>query len=37
MQINAVIPPGIQPSNAVPVFVTVGNLYSQYGVTIAVR
>jgi len=37
MQINAQIPSGIQPGNAVPVVVLVGGVPSQAGVTIAVH
>jgi uncharacterized protein (TIGR03437 family) len=37
MQINAVIPSGIQTGNAVPVVLQVGNVTRQAGVTIAVR
>jgi uncharacterized protein (TIGR03437 family) len=37
MQINLVIPSGIQTGSAVPVVVQVGNTSSQAGVTIAVR
>lgn len=37
MQINAVIPSGIQTGNAVTVVVQVGTASSQPGVTIAVR
>jgi uncharacterized protein (TIGR03437 family) len=37
MQINVQIPAGIQTGNAVPVVVSVGNVPSQAGVTIAVR
>jgi uncharacterized protein (TIGR03437 family) len=36
MQINAQIPSGIQAGNAVPVFVQVGNVSTQPGVTVAV-
>jgi len=37
MQINAVVPTGIQTGNAVPVALQVGNVSSQPGVTIAVK
>jgi trimeric autotransporter adhesin len=37
MQINAVVPNGIQTGNAVPVMLKVGDASSQPGVTIAVR
>jgi uncharacterized protein (TIGR03437 family) len=37
MQINAVVPSGIQTNSTVPVAVQVGNVPSQPGVTIAVR
>jgi uncharacterized protein (TIGR03437 family) len=37
MQINALIPSGIQIGNAVPVVLQVGNATSQAGVTIAVH
>ena len=36
MQVNVQIQPGVQPSNAVPVVLTVGAASSQPGVTIAV-
>ncbi len=37
LQVNAVVPDGVTPSNAVPVVVTVGGARSQAGVTMAVR
>ena len=37
MQVNVQIPVGIQTGNAVPVVLSVGNVPSQVGVTIAVR
>ena len=37
MQVNVQIPVGIQTGNAVPVVLSVGNVSSQVGVTIAVR
>jgi uncharacterized protein (TIGR03437 family) len=37
LQVNAVVPPGIAPGPAVPIFVTVGGKQSQGGVTIAVQ
>jgi uncharacterized protein (TIGR03437 family) len=36
-QINAVVPNGITPGNAVPLLLTVGQAQSQTGVTIAVQ
>jgi uncharacterized protein (TIGR03437 family) len=36
MQINALIPSGIQAGNAVPVVVQAGSVSTQAGVTIAV-
>jgi uncharacterized protein (TIGR03437 family) len=36
-QINAIVPNGITPGNAVPILLTVGQAQSQTGVTIAVR
>jgi uncharacterized protein (TIGR03437 family) len=36
-QINAVVPNGITPGNAVPILLTVGQAQSQTGVTIAVQ
>jgi uncharacterized protein (TIGR03437 family) len=35
-QVNVTVPAGVQPGNAVPVTITVGNLQSQPGVTLAV-
>jgi uncharacterized protein (TIGR03437 family) len=37
MQVNVQIPAGVQTGNAVPVVLSVGNVSSQVGVTIAVR
>jgi len=36
-QVNVTVPEGVQPGNAVPVVITVGNLQSQPGVTMAVK
>jgi uncharacterized protein (TIGR03437 family) len=36
-QINAVVPNGITPGNAVPILLIVGQAQSQTGVTIAVQ
>jgi uncharacterized protein (TIGR03437 family) len=37
MQVNVQIPAGIETGNAVPVVLRVGSVFSQAGVTIAVR
>jgi uncharacterized protein (TIGR03437 family) len=37
LQINATVPAGVAPGNAVPVLITVGTASSQAGVTMAVR
>jgi uncharacterized protein (TIGR03437 family) len=37
MQVNVVIPAGIQTGNAVPVVLRVGSVFSQAGVTVAVH
>ena len=37
VQINATIPPGVEPGNAVPVVVTIGGVPSPSGLTIAVK
>ncbi len=37
LQVNAVVPEGVTPGNAVPVQVTIGTMASQTGVTIAVQ
>jgi uncharacterized protein (TIGR03437 family) len=37
LQVNAVVPPGIAPGPAVPIFLTVGGKQSQTGATIAVK
>lgn len=37
LQVNAVVPAGIAPGSAVPIFVTVGGKQSQSGATIAVK
>jgi len=36
MQINAQVPSGLQPGDAVPVLVQVGSVSTQAGVTVAV-
>jgi uncharacterized protein (TIGR03437 family) len=36
MQVNVLIPPGVQPGSAVPVTLTVGKASSQPGITVAV-
>jgi uncharacterized protein (TIGR03437 family) len=37
LQVNAQVPAGVPPGSAVPVLVTIGNVPSQAGVTLAVR
>jgi uncharacterized protein (TIGR03437 family) len=37
LQVNAIVPAGVAPGSAVPLFLAVGGASSQHGVTIAVR